>query len=55
MTLLNTAIAVFIGLTIRDILNTIFNLAYLKFSAQKRKDYIDELLGKLAEPEEKPE
>lgn len=54
MTLLNTAIAVFIGLTIRDILNTVFNLAYLKFTAQKRKDYIDGLIESLAEPT-KPE
>lgn len=54
MTLLNATLAVLIGVTLRDILQEIVALFAYRLNAKKRKDYIDELLGSLAEPT-KPE
>ena len=56
MTLLDTAIAVFIGLTIRDILNTAANTLYWKYKSRHDSAELKDLLNRLNRVEnEKPE
>ena len=54
MTLLNATLAVFIGMTLRDIIHEIASVFAYRLTAKKRKDYIDGLIESLAEPT-KPE